>query len=43
VGDRVSLLPSHVDTTVNLHDLLHAHRGGTVEAVWQVAARGKVQ
>jgi D-serine deaminase-like pyridoxal phosphate-dependent protein len=43
VGDRVTLLPSHVDTTVNLHDALHAHRGGQIEAVWAVAARGKVQ
>ena len=43
VGDRVTLLPSHIDTTVNLHDTLHAHRGGQIEAVWTVAARGKVQ
>jgi D-serine deaminase-like pyridoxal phosphate-dependent protein len=43
VGDRVTLLPSHIDTTVNLHDILHAHRGGHLEALWPVAARGKVQ
>jgi D-serine deaminase-like pyridoxal phosphate-dependent protein len=43
VGDRVTLLPSHIDTTVNLHDELHAHRAGTIETVWPVAARGKVQ
>jgi D-serine deaminase-like pyridoxal phosphate-dependent protein len=43
VGDRVTLLPSHIDTTVNLHDELYAHRGGTIEATWPVAARGKVQ
>jgi D-serine deaminase-like pyridoxal phosphate-dependent protein len=43
IGDRVSLVPSHVDTTVNLHDVLYAHRGGTIEATWPVAARGKVQ
>jgi D-serine deaminase-like pyridoxal phosphate-dependent protein len=43
VGDRVALLPSHIDTTVNLHDVLHAHRGGQIETVWSVAARGKVQ
>jgi D-serine deaminase-like pyridoxal phosphate-dependent protein len=43
VGDRVSLLPSHIDTTVNLHDVLYAHRGGAIEAAWPVAARGKVQ
>ena len=43
VGDRVTLRPSHIDTTVNLHDVLYAHRGGQIETVWAVAARGKVQ
>ena len=43
VGDRVRLVPSHIDTTVNLHDVLYAHRDGTIEATWPVAARGKVQ
>jgi D-serine deaminase-like pyridoxal phosphate-dependent protein len=43
IGDRVSLIPSHIDTTVNLHDVLYAHRGGAIEATWAVAARGKVQ
>jgi D-serine deaminase-like pyridoxal phosphate-dependent protein len=39
VGDRVALIPSHCDTTVNLHDRLYAHRGETVEEVWPVARR----
>ncbi len=43
VGGRVSLLPSHIDTTVNLHDTLHTHRSGRLEGLWAVAARGKVQ
>lgn len=43
VGDRVALIPSHIDPTINLHDVLYAHRGGSVEATWAVAARGKVQ
>ena len=43
VGDRVRLIPSHIDPTINLHDVMYAHRGGTVEATWAVAARGKVQ
>src|SRR4051812_4412087 len=43
VGDRVALLPSHIDTTINLHDAIYAHRGGTIEEVWPVSARGKVQ
>jgi D-serine deaminase-like pyridoxal phosphate-dependent protein len=42
VGDRVALIPSHIDTTINLHDALHAHRGGAIEETWAVAARGKV-
>ena len=37
------LIPSHIDTTINLHDVMYAHRGGTVEATWAIAARGKVQ
>lgn len=43
VGDRVALTPSHIDPTINLHDVMYAHRGGRVEAAWAVAARGKVQ
>ncbi len=43
VGDRVTLVPSHIDTTVNLHDSLYAHRSGETQSVWAVAARGKVQ
>jgi D-serine deaminase-like pyridoxal phosphate-dependent protein len=43
VGDRIELIPSHIDTTINLHDYYYAHRYGTLEAIWPVAARGKVQ
>jgi D-serine deaminase-like pyridoxal phosphate-dependent protein len=43
VGDRVGLIPSHIDPTINLHDAMYAHRGGQIEATWAVAARGKVQ
>jgi D-serine deaminase-like pyridoxal phosphate-dependent protein len=43
VGDRLAVMPSHIDPTINLHDVLYAHRGGRVEAAWAVAARGKVQ
>jgi D-serine deaminase-like pyridoxal phosphate-dependent protein len=39
----VTLIPSHIDTTINLHDVMHAHRSGRIEAVWPIAARGKVQ
>jgi len=43
IGARVEMLPGHIDTTVNLHDWYYAHRDGTVQALWPVAARGKVQ
>jgi D-serine deaminase-like pyridoxal phosphate-dependent protein len=43
VGDRVALIPSHIDTTINLHDELYAHRGGRIETVWPIAARGRVR
>ncbi|HEU5379706.1 MAG TPA: DSD1 family PLP-dependent enzyme [Ktedonobacteraceae bacterium] len=43
VGERVELFPSHIDTTVNLHDWYYAHRAGKLEAIWPVSARGKVQ
>ena len=43
VGDRVELIPNHVCTCVNLHDVLYAARGGEVEAEFAVAARGKVR
>lgn len=43
VGDRVEIVPSHIDTTINLHDVMHAHRGGAVEQEWPIAARGRVQ
>lgn len=42
VGDQVELYPSHIDTTVNLHDTYICHRSGIVEAVWPISARGKV-
>lgn len=43
VGDRVTLIPSHIDPTINLHDVMYAHRAGRIHATWAVAARGKVQ
>ncbi|CAN8096965.1 unnamed protein product [Discula destructiva] len=43
VGDRVEMVPSHIDPTINLHDVYYAHRKGVVEEIWKVDARGKVQ
>jgi D-serine deaminase-like pyridoxal phosphate-dependent protein len=42
VGDVIRLIPSHVCTTINLHDVLVGVRDGIVEAVWPVEARGHV-
>jgi len=42
-GDKLEIVPSHCDTTVNLYDRYCCLRGGKVEAVWPVAARGRTQ
>jgi 3-hydroxy-D-aspartate aldolase len=42
VGQRLFLVPGHCDPTVNLHDWYVGMRGGLVEAVWPVTARGKI-
>lgn len=39
-GSKVRLVPGHCDPTVNLHDWYVCVRGGVVEALWPVAARG---
>lgn len=43
IGDRVEMIPSHIDPTINLHDTYYAHRKGIIEEIWPVATRGKVQ
>lgn len=40
-GDTIELYPSHGCTTINLHDYFFALRGGVLEAIWPVAARGR--
>lgn len=40
LGTKVRLVPGHCDPTVNLHDWFVCVRGGRVEALWPVAARG---
>lgn len=42
-GDRLEFLVPHCDPTVNLYDVMYAVRGGRVEAVWPIAARGMSQ
>jgi D-serine deaminase-like pyridoxal phosphate-dependent protein len=43
VGERLRILPNHVCTTVNMHDRLYGVRKGTVERIWEIEGRGKVQ
>jgi len=40
LGDKLLLVPGHCDPTVNLYDELVVVRGGVVEAVWPISARG---
>jgi D-serine deaminase-like pyridoxal phosphate-dependent protein len=42
VGDKLKLIPGHCDPTVNLYDYYVCIRGGRVEALWPIAARGAV-
>jgi len=43
IGDRLSIIPNHVCTTVNMHDEIYGVRGERVEEVWRVEGRGKVR
>lgn len=40
LGSQLLLVPGHCDPTFNLHDQVVAVRGGVVQALWPVAARG---
>jgi D-serine deaminase-like pyridoxal phosphate-dependent protein len=40
VGDRVRLIPAHVDPTVAYHERLHLERAGEIIDVWPVDLRG---
>ena len=41
INDRLRLVPGHCDPTCNLHDWYVGIRGGRVETLWPVSARGK--
>ncbi|MBD3646421.1 MAG: DSD1 family PLP-dependent enzyme [Pseudomonadales bacterium] len=43
LGDKLPLLASHCDPTVNLYDYYFPYRNGVVEEVWPIAARGRSQ
>lgn len=42
-GDRVELIPSHCDTTVNLYDRVLVCRGDVVVDAWTITGRGRSQ
>ena len=41
LGSKVWLIPHDIANTVNVYDYIHATRDGKLEAVWEVAARGR--
>ena len=41
VGDKVWLIPSDIGNTANVFDYFQVARGGRLEAIWDVAARGQ--
>lgn len=41
VNDKLRLVPGHCDPTCNVHDWYVGVRGGKVEKLWPVSARGK--
>ena len=43
IGERVQVLPVHPCPCFNEHDEIVALRGGVVEAVWPVDARGRIR
>ena len=42
LGDKLLLVPGHCDPTVNLYDWYVCVRGGVVEDLWPITARGAV-
>jgi 3-hydroxy-D-aspartate aldolase len=43
LGQLIEFFPPHCDPTFNLYDRLYAMRGDRVEAVWEIAGRGRSQ
>jgi 3-hydroxy-D-aspartate aldolase len=40
INAKLKLIPGHCDPTCNIHDWLVGVRGGKVECLWPVTARG---
>ena len=43
VGDRVSIVPNHVCSAINLHERLIGVRDDRIEVTWKIAARGRIE
>jgi D-serine deaminase-like pyridoxal phosphate-dependent protein len=43
IGQKTRIIPNHICVAVNLHEFVYGVRGDTVEEVWKVEARGKLQ
>lgn len=43
LGDKLAMIASHCDPTVNLYDYYHPYRDGRVTELWPIAARGRSQ
>jgi D-serine deaminase-like pyridoxal phosphate-dependent protein len=43
IGERLAVIPRHQGIAINHHDEVYAVRKGIVEAVWPVAARGRIR
>jgi D-serine deaminase-like pyridoxal phosphate-dependent protein len=40
IGDKVEIIPSYLDGTINMHEKLYGLRRNNVEALWKISARG---
>jgi 3-hydroxy-D-aspartate aldolase len=43
LADRIEFFPPHCDPTINLYDRIHVMRADKLEAVWEIAGRGRSQ
>ena len=43
LGEKLSMITSHCDPTVNLYDYYHVMVNGQVTELWPVSARGRSQ
>ncbi len=43
IGQKTRVIPNHICVAINLHECVYGIRGETVEEVWKVEARGKLQ